>query len=57
MTAKNSVAYTSTGRRPTLSATMLKTIAPIMTPRWPIDSKGPNVGAGTFHSRNIAGAT
>ncbi len=52
---KKNVAYTSTGRRPILSASMLNTIAPIMTPRWPAEMMYPICCVATFHSALIAG--
>jgi hypothetical protein len=57
MAAKKSVAPTSTGRRPILSAMVLKTSEPIRTPKLAAANTGPSRGPGIFQSASTAGAT
>ena len=57
MAEKNSVAPMSTGRRPILSATTLKTSDPIRTPKLAAEKTGPSRLRGTPNSVTTAGAT
>ncbi len=57
MTEKNSVAPMRTGRRPILSATMLKTSEPISTPKLAAANTGPSSARGDAQSGTTAGAT
>ena len=57
MTAKNSVAPTSTGRRPILSAIVLKTSEPMSTPKFAALNTGPRAERSIFQSGTRAGAT
>jgi hypothetical protein len=54
---KNSVAPMRTGRRPILSATMLKTREPISTPKFAAEKTPPRSDRGMPQSATMAGAT
>ena len=55
--ARNSIAAISTGRRPILSATMLRPSDPIMMPRRPAPNTGPSAVLVMCQSLISAGAT
>ena len=57
LTAKKKVDHTSTGRRPTLSATTLSTSEPISKPNRPAPNTGPMADFSMPHSCRMAGAT
>ena len=57
ITPKKSVAPIKIGRRPILSASMLKTSDPTSTPKLLAPNTGPSAALETFHSRTISGAT
>ncbi len=54
---KNRVAPISTGRRPTLSASILNTRDPTSTPKLPAPKTGPSAALAICQPRTISGAT